>query len=178
MTLSHRQFVIKAVYPALAVIEIRQAFFSPDVVAVLRPGRIAANFRLVVNGFAESERAQEIKAMAGALLGLQLKCMISGVSCIRDRREGRKAAYAGAGFVAEWRLRRIKAGLGPGDLIQVAQHLKVSALRPNISWANQDLTRQLVFEIHVPLVVDRCLRMEILAGYAGKLRVIRIQKAC
>jgi hypothetical protein len=47
------QFVIETRHPTLTVIEVRKALFCGEVVAVLWPGRIAADLRLVVNGFAE-----------------------------------------------------------------------------------------------------------------------------
>ena len=82
--LTHRKFVIDAVNPALAIIEIGETSFCRNVVAVLRPGRIATDFWLVIDGLAECERTQEIKAMASPLFCLQLKRMINRASAILD----------------------------------------------------------------------------------------------
>src|SRR5581483_3700053 len=53
---SHRQFVVDADYPTHAIIKVCQSLFCADVEAVLRPGRIAANFGLIVNCFAQRKR--------------------------------------------------------------------------------------------------------------------------
>src|SRR5215469_15846430 len=53
LTFPNRKSVIQASDPALAVIEIRESLLCDKVVAVLRPWRVAADFRLVVDAFAE-----------------------------------------------------------------------------------------------------------------------------
>ncbi len=75
--LADRQFVIDAVDPAVAIIEVGEPFFRRNVVAVLRPGRIATDFRLVIDGLAVSVCAQEIKTMVGSLFRLELKRVVS-----------------------------------------------------------------------------------------------------
>ena len=77
LSFSDRQGVVHARDPTLAVIKVGEPFFRGKIVVVLRPGRIAANLRLVVDGLAESKGAQEIEAMGGSLLSLELKGVVS-----------------------------------------------------------------------------------------------------
>jgi hypothetical protein len=119
MALSDGQLIIYARHPTLAIVEICQSFFSLDVEAVLRPRRVTANFRLVVDSFAVSERAQEIESMAGPLFRLELKCMVSRTPTILYRRERSKLRIG--------LQRRIEIKLRGGNLIGVAKHLQVSS---------------------------------------------------
>ena len=84
LAFSNRKGVIKAVCPALAAIEVGKPLLRSEVVAVLRPRRIAADFWLVVDALAEGVGAQEIEAVRGPLLCLELKGMVSGVPAIHD----------------------------------------------------------------------------------------------
>src|ERR1035437_3844762 len=133
LAFSYRQQVVDAIHPALAIIEVRQPFFCRDIVAVLRPRSVAADFGLVVNGFAESKCTQEIQAMAGPLFGLDLKCVIRGISFIRDGRESPILALEGGRRIAVRSQGRVVRRLGRGNLVVVAQDLQVSAFRPDIA---------------------------------------------
>src|SRR5215468_1197208 len=75
LTFPNRNGVIQAGDPALVVIEIRESLLCGKVVAVLRPWRVAADFRLVVDALAEGVSAQQIEAVRCLLLGLELKRM-------------------------------------------------------------------------------------------------------
>src|ERR1035438_1564597 len=175
LAFSHRHQVIDAVHPALAIIVVRQPFFRRDIVTVLGPRSVAADFGLVIDGFAEGERTQEVKAMASPLFSLDLKCVISGVSAIRDRRESPILALEGGGRVAVGRQGRVVRRLGRGNLVVVAQDLQVSAFRSDIAGTDYNLARQLVFEIQIPLVIHWRMRIPVLAGHIREWCLARIE---
>src|SRR6185312_6346583 len=126
-----------------------EAFFCSNVVAVLRPWRIATDFRLIIDGFAVSVGAQEIKTMARPLLCLELKSVISGTSLILDRSKGPEFAIARpkACRFAIGRQCWIICGLWSRDLIEITKYLKMSAFRADVCRCNQNLPGQLKFEI-------------------------------
>ena len=159
----HRQQVIDASDPAFAIVVVREPFFRREVVAVLRPGSLAADFGLVVDSLAESKGAQEIEAVASPLLGLELKGVIGGVSVIHDRGEGPILAVRGGHWVAEGAKVGSNAACGVGIWFSHAG-LQVSSFGPDVTRANHDVTRKLVFEIPIPLVINRRMRTPVLAG--------------
>src|SRR5215472_5991259 len=109
----------------MAVIEVRKALFGSEVVAVLWPRRIAADFRLVINGFTKGVGTQKVKAMAGTLLCLQLKRVVGRVAPIRNGSEGPQKRVRPQILVETGAWRR--------DLVSVCQHLEMGSLRANVS---------------------------------------------
>src|SRR6266567_952086 len=118
--------------------------------------------------------------MAGALFGLELEGVISRISPVRNRRESCELAcpWLAGDRVAEGRQRWIKNRLRRWNLIQIAKHLEVCALGSHVRRANQNLTGQLIFKIHVPLVINRGFGIKVLTGHAGKCRIVGIYKTC
>src|SRR5579864_7927261 len=116
--------------------------------------------------------------MAGLLFRFQLKRVITRISAIHDRPKGLILAQSGSYLIAERRQCRIERRLRRGYLIRVAKDLEVRTFGPDVCWTDYDLPRQLVFEIEIPLVINRRLRLEILARHTGELHVAGVHKTC
>ena len=133
LAFSNRNSVVHACDPALAVIEIGQTFLCGQIVAVLRPRRVAADLGLVVDALTEGISAQEIETVGRLFLGLELKRMVSGVPAIHDRSEP-AVLWIGACVLIERRAWR-------GNLVSVDQRLQVGSFAAHICGSNQNIAR-------------------------------------
>jgi len=121
LAFSNWQRIVKACYHRRRLSN-RKPFLRGKIITVLGPRSIAANFRLVVDGFAISKGAQEIETLARALFGFELKCVISRVSAILDRSEWSILRVGPIGL--------IESGTWSGDLVAIYKDLRCVPLEP------------------------------------------------